>query len=286
MTVLFGAGSAADVAARHLADGMSKILGAPVPVVNRTGAGGAVGYTHVYQQKPDGYAIVWSSNGILTNYHSAILPFNYDALDNVARVSVETPVLAVKADSPWKTLKELIEYAKANPGKVRVGNSGTGSHTHLAAAAIFSAGGANIINVPFGAGQATVNLLGGRIEAAVQLPAAFVAHVKSGAVRVLASLGSSREPLFADVPTAKELGYPVALDLWRGVAAPKGTPKPVVAKLEAAIKKTVESPEFKEAGKTIGFTPAYLPEDQFVKMIAEDDKQIAKVMDELGMKKK
>src|SRR5882724_12399009 len=118
MTVMFGAGSAADVTARYLADGMAKLLNVPVPVVNRTGGGGAIGYNHVSQQKPDGHSIIWNSNSISTNYHSGILQFDYRAFDPVARVSVETPVLAVRADAPWKTLKEFVEYAKSNPGKV------------------------------------------------------------------------------------------------------------------------------------------------------------------------
>jgi len=199
MTVMFGAGSAADVTARHLADGMAKVLGVPVPVVNRTGGGGAIGYSHVQQQKPDGHSIIWNSNSISTNYHSGILPFDYTAFDAVARVSVETPALAVRADAPWKTLKEFIDHAKANPGKVRIGNSGTGSHTHFSSSALFITGGAKVIDVPFGEGQAVVNLLGSRIEGVVQLPAALVAHVKSGDLRVLAVLGSRRElPARAD----------------------------------------------------------------------------------------
>src|SRR5215468_5167385 len=146
MTVMFGAGSAADVIARQLADGMSKSLGVPVPVVNRTGGGGAIGYSHVQQQKADGYSLVWNSNAVSTNYHSGILSFDYKAFDAVARVSVETPVIAVRSDSPWKTLQEFMDYAKANPGKVRIGNSGTGSHTHFAASALFLTGGAKVIN--------------------------------------------------------------------------------------------------------------------------------------------
>jgi tripartite-type tricarboxylate transporter receptor subunit TctC len=109
MTVMFGAGSAADVTARYLAEGMAKTLGVPVPVVNRTGGGGAIGYSHVQQQKPDGHAIIWNSNSISTNYHSGILSFDYKAFDAVARVSVETPVIAVRSDSPWKSLQEFID---------------------------------------------------------------------------------------------------------------------------------------------------------------------------------
>jgi tripartite-type tricarboxylate transporter receptor subunit TctC len=286
MTVMFGAGSAADVTARQLAEGMSKQLAAPVVAVNRTGGGGAAGYIHVAQQRPDGYSIIWNSNSISTNYHSGILPFDYRAFDPVARVSVEIPVLAVRADAPFKTLKELVDYAKANPGKVRVGNSGAGSHTHFAASALFATAGAKEIEVPFGQGQAVVNLLGGRIEAIVQLPAAVVAHVKSHDLRVLAVLGSRRDPVFPDVPTAQELGYPVALDMWRGIAVPKGTSQPVVARLEDAVRRTVESPEFAAAGRDIGFTPAFLPAPEFGKLIAGDDARLDHVMAELGLKKR
>jgi tripartite-type tricarboxylate transporter receptor subunit TctC len=285
MTVMFGAGSAADVTARYLADGMAKALNVPVPVVNRTGGGGAMGYTHVSQQKPDGHAIIWNSNSISTTYHSGILPFDYKAFEAVARVSVETPVIAVRADAPWKSLKELLDYAKENPGKVRIGNSGSGSHTHFAASALFITAGAKEIDVPFGEGQAVVNLLGKRIEGVVQLPAALIAHVKSGDLRVLAVLGSKRDPIFPDAPTAQELGYKVALDMWRGIAVPKNTPKAVIAKLQDAIKRSVESQQFQDAGKNIGFMPAYLPANEFGSLIASDDERLAQVMADLGLKK-
>jgi tripartite-type tricarboxylate transporter receptor subunit TctC len=285
MTVMFGAGSAADVTARYLADGMAQNLGVPVPVVNRIGAGGAIGYNHVKQQRPDGHSIVWNSNSISTNYHSGILQFDYTAFDPVARVSLETPVIAVRADAPWKTLKEFIDYARANPEAVRIGNSGGGSHTHFASSALFITGGAKVIHVPFGEGQAVANVLASRIEGVVQLPAAVVPYVKSGDLRVLAALGSKRDPIFPAVPTAQELGYPVALDMWRGVAVPKGTPKPIVVKLQDAIRRTVETPSFAEAGKAIGFTPAYLPADDFANLIAGDDARLAQVMGDLGLRK-
>ncbi|WP_088347691.1 MULTISPECIES: tripartite tricarboxylate transporter substrate binding protein [Rhodomicrobium] len=285
MTVMFGAGSAADVTARHLAEGIAKRLNVAVPVVNRTGAGGAAGLVHISQQKPNGYSIVWTSNQMSTTYYSGQLPLAYDNFAPVARVSVETPALAVKADAPWKDLKEMLEYAKANPEKVRIGNSGAGSHTHLSAAALFASVGAKTIDVPFQTGQATVNLLGGRIEGAVQLPAAFVSHVKSGDLRIIAVLGRERDPIFPDVPTAKEQGFDVQLDMWRGIAAPKDTPPEVVAKLQKAIEETVASPEFVEAGKTVGFRPAFLPAPDFGKLIASDDKKLGEVMSQLGMKK-
>jgi tripartite-type tricarboxylate transporter receptor subunit TctC len=286
MTVMFGAGSAADVTARYLADGMAKHLGVPVPVVNRTGGGGAIGYSHVHQQKPDGHSIIWNSNSVSTNYHAGIMSFDYRAFDAIARVSVETPAVVVRADAPWKTLGEFLDYARDNPGKLRIGNSGTGSHTHFAASALFATREAKVINVPFGEGQAIVNLLGSRVEGVVQLPAAVVAHVKSGDLRVLAVLGARRDPVFPEVPTAEELGFPVVLDMWRGIAAPEGTPHAVIVKLQDAIKQAVDAPSFTDAGKTIGFTPAYLPAKDFGALIASDDEKLAQMMDGLGLKKK
>ncbi len=224
MTVPFGAGNAADVTARHLADGMAKRLGVPVPVVNRTGGGGAVAFTHVTQQRPDGYAVGYITSTVSTSYYSGVLPFDHTAFAPVARVTIETPVLVVRADAPWRTLKEMVEDAKKNPGKFRIGNSGVGTHTHLSASALFLGAGAQVIDVPFGEGQATVNLLGSRIEGVVQLPPALIGHVKSGDLRVLAALGSKRDRIFPDTPTATEAGYPVALDLWRGIVVPKSTP--------------------------------------------------------------
>jgi tripartite-type tricarboxylate transporter receptor subunit TctC len=285
MTVMFGPGSAADVIARKLADGMEKALDAPVQVVNRPGGGGAVGYIHVSEQKPDGYSIIWNSNSISTGYHQGILPFDYTKFDAVARASVEIPAIVVRADSRWKTLAELVAYAKENPGHARIGNSGFGSHTHFASVALFGAAGAKVIDVPFNGNDAVTDLLAGRIEAVIQLPAAFIAYVKNGDLRVLAGLGSERDPILPDVSTARELGYDVALDMWRGIAVPKGTPAPVIATLEAAIKKTVASSDFADAGTKIGFKPAFLPHDQFATLIASDDARLAKLMADLGMKK-
>jgi tripartite-type tricarboxylate transporter receptor subunit TctC len=286
ITVLFGAGSAADVMARELAKGMEKALGVPVTIVNRVGGGGAIGYSYVQQQKSDGHSIIWNSNSISTTYHAGIMAFDYKAFDAVARVSVETPLLAVRSDAPWKTLKDLIDYARANPGKVRVGNSGAGSHTHFATWTLFGSNDAKTTDVPFTEGQAVTNLLGGRIDAVIQMPAAVVGQVKSGNLRVLAALGEKRDPVFPDVPTAMEVGYAGAVDMWRGIAVPAGTPKHVVARLQDAVKASVEASSFKEAGRTYGFTPAYLPALDFAKLIASDDVRLAQFMDKAGLKKR
>ncbi len=218
ITVLFPAGSSADVTARLLADGMSKQLGgAKVLVINRPGAGGAIGYKYVASQKADGYSIVWNSNSISTTFHSGMLPFDYHEFDAVARVLVESPVIAIRGDAKWKTLAELIAEAKSRPKQVTVGNSGIGSHTHISSVALFKAAGAEAIDVPFGAAQVVPSLLGGQVDAVVQLPAALSGYVKTGQVRLLAALTSARDPALLDVPTAREQGINVSLEAWRGM---------------------------------------------------------------------
>ncbi|HEY0420640.1 MAG TPA: tripartite tricarboxylate transporter substrate binding protein, partial [Acetobacteraceae bacterium] len=178
MTVLFPAGSSADITARLLAEGIARQLAANVVVVNRPGAGGAVGYRHVANQKPDGYSLVWNSNSVSTTYHSGQMPLDYRAFDPVARVLMESPVLVVRNDARWKNLADFMADARARPAIVTVGNSGLGSHTHIASAALFKAAGARVIEVPYPAAQVMPSLLGGHIDAVVQLPAVLAPLVK------------------------------------------------------------------------------------------------------------
>jgi len=286
ITVLFPAGTSADVTARLLADGMSKQLGgAKVLVFNRPGAGGAIGYKYVASQKPDGYSVVWNSNSISTTFHSGMLPFDYRAFDPVARVLVESPVIAVRSDSKWKSLRELVADAKSRPKGITVGNSGAGSHTHISSVALFKAAGAEVVDVPFGAAQVVPSLLGSQVDAVVQLPAALSGYVKTGQVRLLASLTTARDPVLGDVPTAREQGFDVSLEAWRGIAAPKGTPASVIATLEAAIRKTAESAGFAQASERLGVRPAFMPAEQFGNLIAKEDTELARLMQIIGLKK-
>ena len=285
ITVLFPAGSSADVTARMLADGMRKYLGQQVLVVNRPGAGGAIGYKYVAGQKPDGYSLVWNSNSISTTFHSGQLPFDFRAFDAVARVLVESPVVAVRADSRWKNLGDFIAEARARPKAISVGHSGIGSHTHISLAALFNASGAEVTEVPFGAAQVVPSLLGAHVDALVQLPAALSGPVKQGQVHLLAALIPARDPALPDVPTAKEQGVDVSLEAWRGIAVPKGTPRQINFALESSIKRTVESMEFIKASENLGVRPAFLPTDEFGQLIATEDAALARLMQAIGLKK-
>ncbi|WP_172839009.1 tripartite tricarboxylate transporter substrate binding protein [Thermanaeromonas toyohensis] len=285
MTVLFGPGSGADLLARKVAELAGKELGQPIAVVNRTGAGGAVGYSYVKEQKPDGYSIVWNSNSINTAYHAGNMNFNYTAFSGVAELTTEPVSLAVKADAPWKDINEFIEYAKKNPGKIRIGNSGKGSFTHLVAVALENKTGAKFTHVPFGQGLAVSSLLGGQIEASSQLPAEIMSQVKAGQVRILAITGEERLKILPDVPTFKEKGIPLTLSLWRGIAVPAGTPEPVIKKLEEAFKKVAENPEFKKFAEEMGANIEFRGAKEFDRFIAEQDKELAALMEQIGMKK-
>jgi tripartite-type tricarboxylate transporter receptor subunit TctC len=285
ITVLFPAGSSADVTARMLADGMSRQLGQRVLVVNRPGAGGAIGYRYVAAQKPDGYSMVWNSNSISTTHHSGQLDFDYRAFDAVARVLVESPVVAVRADAKWKTLNELIADARARPKQISVGHSGVGSHTHICLAALFHASDVEVNEIPFGAAQVIPSLIGGHVDALVQLPAALSGQAKQGVVRLLAVLAPNRDPALPDVPTAREQGIDVSLEAWRGIVVPHGTPKPVIAALESAIRRTVESPEFAKGSENLGVRPAFLPAAEFGEMITREDAELARLMQLIGLKK-
>lgn len=282
--VLFPAGSSADVTARVLADGMGKQLGTHIVVVNRPGGGGAVGYKYAVQQAPDGHHLVWNSNSISTTYHTGMLPFDYKSFLPVARVQIETPLLFVKGDAQWKGLRDILQQAKAKPGTLTVGNSGFGSHTHLSSVWLFKASGFEVVDVPFNAAQVVPSLLGGHVDAVVQLPGALAGHVKAGTVRALVALSGARDPFFRDVPTAREQGMNVSAELWRGVAVPKGTPPRIIARLEDAIRKTVASPEFARATEKLLVAPAFLPAGEFGKMIASEDAEIARTVKALGIR--
>jgi tripartite-type tricarboxylate transporter receptor subunit TctC len=285
ITVLFPAGSSADITARMLADGMGRHLGQRVLVVNRPGAGGAIGYKYVAAQKPDGYSLVWNSNSISTTFHSGQLNFDYQAFDAVARVLSESVVVAVRTDAPWRTLNDLVADAKTKPKEISVGHSGIGSHTHISLAALVRAAGVEVNEVPFAAAQVVPSLVGGHVNAVVQFPGALAAPIKQGQVRLLATLTQGRDPAWPDVPTARELGFQVALDAWRGIAVPRGTPRQVITALESAIRRTVESSEFLRGSENLGVRPAFLPADEFSALVAKEDAELSRLMQTIGLKK-
>lgn len=283
MTVLFG--GTANSTAQILADTMSDALGGTVVPVSRTGGGGAVGYSFVNGTAPDGYNIVFNSNSINTSHHTGKIPFDYTAFAPIARISVEVPALGVNPSSGWKSLAEMKAAVARMDGTIKVGISGKGAFTHLVSAALFDAMGLSdkVTFISYGKGKAPVELLAGRIDAAIQWPGQFASYVESGDLDVLAVTGAERVDLLPDVPTAKEAGVDINITMWRGLAAPAGTPKEVIAKLEAAAKAAVNSAAFQDASGKIGFTPAFMGADDFGALIARDDKFYGDLLARLGL---
>jgi tripartite-type tricarboxylate transporter receptor subunit TctC len=228
---------------------------------------------------------VWNSNSISTTYHSGQLGFDYQAFDAVARVLVESVVLAVRSDARWRTLQDFVSDGKARPKALNVGHSGIGSHTHISLAALTSKAGIEVNEVPYGAAQVVPNLVGGHVDAVVQLPAALAAPVKQGQVRLIAALIPNRDPALPEVATAREQGVDVSLEAWRGIAVPRGTPRAVISQLETAIRNTVTSAEFVKASQNMGVRPAFLPADEFGALIVKEDAELARLMQSIGLKK-
>ncbi|MBS3906226.1 MAG: tripartite tricarboxylate transporter substrate binding protein [Syntrophaceae bacterium] len=268
----FGAGGAADVQARKLAEIISRELGQPLVVRNVTGAGGAIAYNEVHRAKPDGYTLIWYSGAINTLAARKQVKFDHQAFEPIAGVGFETIAIAVNKTASWKDIKEFISYIKQNPNKVTVGNSGIGSVTHMVPVAMASKIGAPVIHVPFGTGLAVAALMGGKIDASSQHPTEVLSQVRAGEVRVLAVSSEKRISLWPNVPTLKESGVDLAYDQWRGFAAPKGTPKTVIDKMIPLVKKAIESKEWIDFTASIGTASHYQDPEAFGKFVAEMDK--------------
>jgi tripartite-type tricarboxylate transporter receptor subunit TctC len=281
----FGAGGAADVQARKLADILSKDLGQPVVVKNVTGAGGAIAYNEVRRSKPDGYSMIWYSGAINTLAVRKQIQFDYNAFEPIAGIGFETIAIAVNKTAPWKDFKEFIAYMKQNPGKVTIGNSGMGSVTHMVPVAMAAKAGVQIVHVPFGTGLAVAALMGGKIDASSQHPAEILSQVKAGEVRILAVSSEKRINLWPNVPTMKESGVDLVFNQWRGFAVPKETPKAVIDKMSAVVKKAVESKEWTDFTASVGTTPQYMDSATFGKFVAEQDKITKDIMTSAGLTK-
>ena len=274
----FGVGGSADLMGRALANAAKPYLGQPVVPINRPGAGGGIMYTALKESKSDGYTVGWNSTSLLTSTNIGNVPFKYNAFDNVCRIGFTAMPIAVLAKSPWKTFDDLVAYARANPGKIKIGNAGTGSGTHLTAVLAQVETGVKVVHVPLGAKRRVPSLLGGEVEAiCVPLPEA-APQVKAGKLRLLVMSSSKRDPNFPDIPTLTELGYPVVMELFRGISLPKNTPASAVERLTDSFAKASQDPEFKKIAKAKGFNIDFMGPKEFASYLKEQDDIMAKGM--------
>lgn len=286
LVVPFSPGGGTDLVARAFADTAKKYLSQPLGVVNKTGGGGAVGLTDIALARPDGYKIGIGTSEINMLPHMGLVAFAPTDFVPIARLNAEPSAISVNAESPWKTYEEFMAFAKANPGKVRIGNSGTGAIWHLAAEALADKTGVKFSHVPYeGANPAVTALLGNHIEAVTVSPAEVVNHVKAGKIRLLAVMGDQRSPAFAQVPTLKEKGVDLTIMTWRGIMVAKKTPQNVQDALRAAAKSTTSDPAFKEVLTKMNLTSAYLDAPEFKAFLEKDNAFYKALMTKLGIAK-
>jgi len=288
LIVPYAPGGSSDLSARPFADKLKDLLGQPVVVVNKAGAGGSVGAAEVARSKGDGYTLLNASIGPIT-----IVPYTTDVgyyYDNFKPVSQMTDIplaIAVQGNSPIKDLKGFIEYAKENPGKIRIGNPGAGNIQHVACEYFCKLAGIEVTNMPFeGANPAVAALLGGHVEAVFTGVTEVTPHYKSGAFRILAVTSEKRMETMPDAPTFKEQGYDVLFGVWYGVLAPKDTPDEVVVKLAEALKKAASDEKVLDAWDKLFLIPAYLGPQEFQARIKRDAETNKKVLEEIGLAKK
>ncbi len=248
MIVGFPAGGSTDIIARLLAEPLSGLLGQPVIVDNRSGAGGTIGSTLVSQSNPDGYTLQMTTVGTGAINYSLYpkLPFKPADIASVSRICEVTNVIMVNRDSPLKTLQDLVALAKQKPGEVTYGHSGVGTSLHLCGELLGVEAGIRMTHVPFrGASQMLPELMAGRIVMGIDNVPSSLQQIRAGQVRALAVTSAVRAPGLPDVPTTAEQGFPTVQAMaWWGVQVPRRTPRPIVEKLADAINAVAKNPTF------------------------------------------
>jgi tripartite-type tricarboxylate transporter receptor subunit TctC len=291
MTIIcpWGAGGGTDAVARMIGVLMEKDLGQPVNVVNRTGGSGAVGHTAAATAAPDGYTMCITTVEITMMHWMGLAQITYKDTKGVSLLNFDPSGINVRTDSPWKTEKELRDYAKANPGKLKASGTGKGGIWDLARAGWLKTAGISIDAIPWvpsnGAAPALQEMLAGGVQVVpCSLPEAR-ALIEAKKVRALAIMADQRAEIFPDVPTLKELGLNWTMGAWRGITVPKGTPGDIVAVLEKSLQKAVATQQFKDFMQKNGYGIIYRPAAEFDKFMAQEDEIKGKLMKEAGIAK-
>jgi tripartite-type tricarboxylate transporter receptor subunit TctC len=285
----YPAGGMVDMVARALAEGMKKKFPKGIAVVNRPGGGGSLAMAEVAQARPDGYTTVLAPISTLV-IHPQLNDLPYKTPDDYIAVFNTVsyyPLIVVRADAPWKTIKDLLEYAKANPGKVRVGSPGEGTSSHINLEELKRLTGTNLTHVPFGGwAESSAALLGGHIEAVVAQPGEARPQVDGKKMRALVAFHPRRHPAFPDAPTARELGWDVSFGILYMLIVPKGTPAPVQKYLLDAGKPAVEDPAFVNAMKARAVDVDYREGDPLKADVWKEYKLHTEILRRIGMIKK
>ena len=286
--VPFAAGGPADIYARALAEKLGKALGQSFVVDDRPGGGAILGTEAVVQAAPDGYTLLMMSNTHTVN-ESLIPDKNYQLLRDlvpVAPVNYSDLVMVVHPSVKANTLQEFIALAKANPGKLNYASSGPGTPYHMAGELFKAMAGVDIVHIPYkGSSGARTDILGGQVQMMFDAITTMAPNVRAGKLRALATSGKVRSTVLPEVPTLNEAGVPgYDAVIWLGIMAPAATPKPIVDKLNAEIRKAVDTPELRKAWAEQGAVPMAMSPDEFAKFMREDIEKWARIVKISGAK--
>lgn len=289
MVVPFPPGGQADLAARPIAQALEKLLKTPVIVDNRGGAGGALGNAAVARAEPDGYTLLMTLSSLAVLPESSRLfarapSYEVSQLAPVARVLADPTLLAVPAASPWKTLKDFVDDAKARPGVIPYGSSGSYGTLHVAMEMFATAAGLKLLHVPYrGAGPALTDLLSGQLQALASAPGVLKPHVESGSLRVLANWGAERVPSFPELPTFRELGYAdVEFYIWAGLFTPRNLPELIATRIREAMRTAMADREVLQIFEKAGSPPAYQDTPEFIRFVEADSARLIEATRKIG----
>ena len=289
VVVPFSPGGISDVIGRPFVHSLGKALKQSFIIENRPGAGGGVGMAYAARAKPDGYTLMVALSSISAIPASDRLfgrppAYEIKQFAPIALISADPAFLVVRADSPWKTVKDLVEAAKAKPGGIPYGSTGNYGTMHVGMEMFTHAAGIKMNHIPYGGGgQQVAAIVGNQVEAITQLPATIAGQIAGGKLKALATFAPARVAGFPEVPTMKELGFPeVEYFVWTGFFAPAGTPPEVLAALRRGAREVVQDPEFRNAMEKLRAPIVYKDADEFQAYLDADAKRLTAVIQKIG----
>ena len=289
VVVPFSPGGISDVIGRPFVHSLGKALKQSFILENRPGAGGGVGMAYAARAKPDGYTLMVALSSISAIPASDRLfgrppAYEIKQFAPIALISADPAFLVVRADSPWKTVKDLIEAAKAKPGGIPYGSTGNYGTMHVGMEMFAHAAGIKMNHIPYGGGgQQVAAIVGNQVEAITQLPATIAGQIAGGKLKALATFAPARVAGFPEVQTMKELGFPeVEYFVWTGFFAPAGTPPEVLAALRRGAREVMQDPEFRNAMEKLRAPIVYKDADEFQAYLDADAKRLTAVIQKIG----
>lgn len=270
----FAAGGTTDVLARIVAKGLGDELGQSFVVENKLGAGSNIATDQLLRKKPDGYTLMMMAVTTTINqtlYKNARFNIEKD-IEPIVLVAKVPNILVASKNTPYNNVKEFVDYAKANPGKINYGSSGAGTSIHLAGELFKQQADIDMLHIPFsGSGPSMTALVGGQTDVVFENMPAAVPQIKAGNIKAFAVTTDKRSEAFPDVPTLKESGYPqFNVSSWFGLVAPKGTPKPIIDKINATVEKILARPEVIKQLESLGATAEKNTPEEFAKFVADE----------------